>query len=271
MDDRTSTLGIASRDGPLAALANDLPRLFRQLAEAQWQVARNVVLGGQSPGSPRDLERSGRVRRMSGDLIWLVRHGQSTANAGEPARDYPSIPLSELGELQARAFVARVPQAPDRIVYSSFVRSRQTAQPLLEAHPRVEALERPVHEFSYLWFPGDRLMTWRERVPLVDAYWARLDPHHREAGRGENYAELVERVRTFLDEAAGWRGFSVVFSHEQFMRAVALSVLTGGLAPSADSMRRFVVWRHGWPVPNVACLALRRLHGRWWVAGGETG
>ncbi|MFN7804190.1 MAG: histidine phosphatase family protein [Planctomycetaceae bacterium] len=208
---------------------------------------------------------------MTGDLIWLVRHGQSTANAGEPARDYPSIPLSHLGELQARAFVARVPRPPDRIVHSSFVRSRQTALPLLEANPQAESLERPVHEFSYLWFPGDRPITWQERVPLVDAYWDRLDPHHREAGRGETYAELVERVHGFLTEAAGWRGFSVVFSHEQFMRGVALAVLTGRLTPTADSMRQFVVWRRGWPVPNVACLALRNLHGQWWVAGSESG
>jgi 2,3-bisphosphoglycerate-dependent phosphoglycerate mutase len=208
---------------------------------------------------------------MSGDLVWLVRHGQSTANAGEPTRDYSTIPLSSLGELQARTFVARVPRAPDRIVYSSFLRSRQTAQPLIETFPHAEVLERGVHEFSYLWFPGDRLITWQERVPLVEAYWDRLDPHHREAGRGENYGELVERVRSFLAEAARWTGFSVVFSHEQFMRGVALAVLTGGLSATPDSMRQFVTWRKGWPVPNVSCLALRKLHGQWWVAGSESG
>jgi hypothetical protein len=34
-------------------------------------------------------------------------------------------------------------------------------------------------------------------------------------------------------------------------------------------MQHFVVWRQSWPVPNVACLALRKLHGQWWVAGSD--
>jgi broad specificity phosphatase PhoE len=154
---------------------------------------------------------------VASDVIWLVRHAQSTANAGAPAANYPTIPLSELGWLQARSFVKRVPRAPERIVWSPFLRARQTAEPLLAQFPHVPTAELPVEEFSYLHFPGDRELTWQDRAPRVEAYWARQDPLHRDGGVGESYADLVERVRQFLHAARDWRGFQVVFSH----RAVA--------------------------------------------------
>jgi len=74
---------------------------------------------------------------VASDVIWLVRHVQSTANAGAPAANYPAIPLSDLGWLQARSFVKRVPRAPERIVCSPFLRARQTAKPLLAQFPHV--------------------------------------------------------------------------------------------------------------------------------------
>ena len=206
---------------------------------------------------------------MASDVIWLVRHAQSTANAGAPAANYPTIPLSELGWLQARSFVKRVPRAPERIVWSPFLRARQTAEPLLAQFPHVPTAEMPVEEFSYLHFPGDRELTWQDRAPRVEAYWARQDPLHRDGGVGESYADLVERVRQFLHAARDWRGFQVVFSHEQFMRGVALQVLTGQLQATDKSMALFALWRHSFRIPNVAVLALRHQGDAWWLATSD--
>ncbi|MFM8223954.1 MAG: histidine phosphatase family protein [Planctomycetaceae bacterium] len=206
---------------------------------------------------------------MASDVIWLVRHAQSTANAGAPAANYPAIPLSDLGWLQARSFVKRVPRAPERIVCSPFLRARQTAEPLLAQFPHVPTVEMPVEEFSYLHFPGDRALTWQDRAPRVEAYWDRQDPLHRDGGVGESYADLVERVRQFLHQAREWRGFQVVFSHEQFMRGVALQVLTGQLQATDKSMALFSLWRHSFRIPNVAVLALRHQGDTWWLATSD--
>ena len=35
-------------------------------------------------------------------VTWLIRHGQSTANAGLPSADYEEVPLTALGHRQAR-------------------------------------------------------------------------------------------------------------------------------------------------------------------------
>lgn len=206
---------------------------------------------------------------MASDVIWLVRHAQSTANAGAPAANYPAIPLSDLGWLQARSFVKRVPQVPERIGFSAFLRARQTAEPLLDRYPHVATVTLPVEEFSYLHFPGDRELTWQERQPRVEAYWERRDPLYRDGGVGESYAALVERVRLFLEQARDWRGFQVLFSHEQFMRAVALQVLTGQLQPTDASMGLFSLWRHSFRIPNVAVLALHHRGDAWWLAASD--
>jgi len=206
---------------------------------------------------------------VASDVIWLVRHAQSTANAGAPAANYPAIPLSELGWLQARSFVKRVPRVPDRVGFSPFLRARQTAEPLLAEFPHVPTIELPIEEFSYLHFPGDRELTWRERQPRVEAYWERRDPQHRDGGVGESYAGLVERVQQFLQQARDWRGFQVVFSHEQFMRGVALQLLTGQLQPTPESMALFSLWRSSFRIPNVSVIALHHRGGTWWLSASD--
>lgn len=52
--------------------------------------------------------------------IWLIRHGESIANAGEPTQDHAAIPLSEKGLQQAQELALAIPSAPDLIVTSPF-------------------------------------------------------------------------------------------------------------------------------------------------------
>ena len=53
--------------------------------------------------------------------IWLIRHGESIANAGEPTQDHAAIPLSEKGLQQAQELALAIPSAPDLIVTSPFL------------------------------------------------------------------------------------------------------------------------------------------------------
>ena len=51
--------------------------------------------------------------------IWLVRHGQSAANAGLPT-DYPSaIPLTDKGHVQSREFAQWLPHGAYAVWTSS--------------------------------------------------------------------------------------------------------------------------------------------------------
>ncbi len=53
-------------------------------------------------------------------LTWLVRHGQSTSNAGLPATGHGEVPLTELGQQQAREVADLVQRQPDLLVVSPF-------------------------------------------------------------------------------------------------------------------------------------------------------
>ena len=83
--------------------------------------------------------------------IWLIRHGESIANAGEATQDHRNIPLSELGLKQAQALALQIPKKPDLIVTSPYLRAQQTAMCTIGRFPdTVTGIWDCVHEFVYL-------------------------------------------------------------------------------------------------------------------------
>ena len=73
---------------------------------------------------------------MPPGLIWLVRHGQSASNAGLPAVGHGEVPLTALGQEQAREVARRVDRQPDRLIVSPFLRAQETAAPIRERPAR---------------------------------------------------------------------------------------------------------------------------------------
>lgn len=67
--------------------------------------------------------------------IWLIRHGESIANAGQPTQDHSMIPLSPLGIKQAQDLALTITEKPDLIVTSPYLRAQQTACRLLGGFP----------------------------------------------------------------------------------------------------------------------------------------
>ena len=83
--------------------------------------------------------------------IWLIRHGESIANAGEATQDHRNIPLSELGLKQAQSLALQIPRRPDLIVTSPYLRAQQTAMCTIGRFPdTVTGIWDCVHEFVYL-------------------------------------------------------------------------------------------------------------------------
>ena len=70
-------------------------------------------------------------------MIYLVRHGESIANTGAKTPSAKDTHLTELGKKQAREFADKITQEPDLIVISPYVRTYQTALPLIEKFPNV--------------------------------------------------------------------------------------------------------------------------------------
>ena len=83
-------------------------------------------------------------------LVRLIRHAESAANAGLATTAPDSIPLTEKGQLQARAIADSITSAPDLIISSPFERAIATALPTTERFPHVPFETWPVEEFTYL-------------------------------------------------------------------------------------------------------------------------
>ncbi len=152
--------------------------------------------------------------------IILIRHGESEANVAHVINDDPArvVNLTARGRDQAEAAAGALREMRFSHAYASeFVRAQQTAEILLRGHGcplRIDARlnERrsgmdglPVHVFNDL---------------------VRPDPLHIRPPGGESFLEQMERLRSFLDDAAARhpRANVLAVSHENpILAAVALT------------------------------------------------
>lgn len=187
--------------------------------------------------------------------IWLIRHGESTANAGAASKDAASAALTETGWQQARATAARFEFVPDLIVVSAYLRARQTAAPTAERFPAVPVETWPVQEFTYLSPVRCANTTMEQRRPLVDAYWNQADPERVDGPGAESFAQMLERVRSaarHIEALAPAR--IVLFTHGHFMQAWRLLAEKPQASDGADMKRYFRAFL-GRPIENCEWLS----------------
>jgi broad specificity phosphatase PhoE len=152
--------------------------------------------------------------------MWIVRHGQSAGNVAREAAEAASqflidiaerdmdVPLSQLGERQAAAlgqwFGALPPeQRPNVVLFSPYLRARETAQAIIDCLDRDELLavvtdERlREKEFGII----DRLTP----LGIADKF-PELHEQRRHVGKfyfrppgGESWCDVILRLRSVLE------------------------------------------------------------------------
>jgi 2,3-bisphosphoglycerate-dependent phosphoglycerate mutase len=193
---------------------------------------------------------------------WLIRHGQSEANADRPVHDFAAVPLTELGSRQAELFAERFDtlstNPPTLIVQSPYLRARQTATPLRNRFPQVPVETWPIQEFTYLDPREVTGLTETQRRPFYERYWLPNDPAYCEGGGAESFTNFLNRVREMLSRLSqlspGER--VVVFGHGYVMQAVRLLVLFPGLSDS-EMMWKSRVLNDAEPIPNTGIIELQ--------------
>ncbi|MFC2994065.1 histidine phosphatase family protein [Acinetobacter sichuanensis] len=173
--------------------------------------------------------------------IYLIRHAESVGNVDGQTESHASIALTELGHLQAQQLLAQLPKA-DHVIISPFLRTLQTAQPLLD-RDQLTAEILPIEEFSYLSDVKCRGTTLSQRKPWVDAYWHLADVDYVDASDAESFRDLYQRVKalfTFLDrEQQRYLDQNLmIFSHGQFLQLFQM-LMTEPQAVSAELMQAF--------------------------------
>lgn len=160
-------------------------------------------------------------RPAPGLKVWLVRHGESTANAGMPSANHADVPLTPRGEAQAQALAERLTRGPDLLLTSPFLRAQATAEPIRKRWPQVPQETWPIEEFSYLSPQRCRDTTVEMRRPWVRAYWERAEPEYLDGPGAESFAQFMRRLADFRQRVlAADAGFIVAVGHGQFFRAL---------------------------------------------------
>ncbi|MEO6911626.1 MAG: histidine phosphatase family protein [Edaphobacter sp.] len=192
--------------------------------------------------------------------IVLVRHGQSVANAGGVSTDQLTNPLTELGHAQARAFAEAFSGSPTRFIRSTYIRARQTSEPLLQKLPMVPVEEWPIHEFTYL--EPTVYQTDDQQMPRILEYWGRNDPAYIDGPSVESFSHFMGRVRDTskrLAQAAPGEHI-VVFTHGFWMQAFRLLLLFPG-ATDAELMPNFRRFHFAHFLSNTEALEFDALNG----------
>lgn len=170
--------------------------------------------------------------------IWLLRHGQTTANAQQVIQG-PRIdaPLSELGQRQAASLGEALAGQPLQAVYSSpLVRARDTAQAVVRRHRAHDATANgqlavqvvpELYEVDYGAFIGRPYDEIRHEMDQVLDAW-RLGFVDQPFPGGESALLAQTRIRPFaarLVETARTQDVAVV-AHGRINR-VLIATLTG--------------------------------------------
>lgn len=191
--------------------------------------------------------------------IGFIRHAQSQANAGDRTADPAAIALTSLGREQAVHVAGIFADPPHLVVCSPYLRSQQTAEPLLRRYPEAKREIWPVQEFTYLAFDRCRNTTVQERQPMATEFWDRNDPAYKDGIGAESYAGFMNRIEST------WRRLQLesiarditIFTHAQFIKAAIWRALHPGDHLSEKGMRRFRHFLYSFPVPNGAIVRTR--------------
>ncbi|QNW93565.1 histidine phosphatase family protein [Acinetobacter seifertii] len=160
--------------------------------------------------------------------IFLIRHAESEANINGKTLSHASIALSEHGHKQAQALCSKLPTI-DHVIVSQYLRTHQTAAPLLEKYNLTFEVDEHLHEFSYLSERKCANTNMDDRKAWVNAYWEKMDYQHKDADDAESFEDLYIRVQAFheklkiLTETYAQKNLAV-FSHGQFLQLLMMQI-----------------------------------------------
>jgi broad specificity phosphatase PhoE len=153
--------------------------------------------------------------------ISLIRHAESHANIGLKTSKPAEIQLTDKGHQQARELADSIHEVPDIVITSPFIRTLQTAKPLLEKFPQVKHEQWPIYEFTYLSPIRCHNTTMEQRIPWATEYWQQCDPDYCDGDGAESFSHFIERTRDALNKFEQRQEKKIIaFSHMLFISAL---------------------------------------------------
>jgi 2,3-bisphosphoglycerate-dependent phosphoglycerate mutase len=201
-------------------------------------------------------------------IVWLIRHGESEANAGLVTAEVENIKLTQKGRQQAKQVALSFSEQPSLIVTSPYLRTKQTAEPTIERFPRIPQSEWEVQEFSYLATLRRKNTTLTQRIPMAGEYWERCDPFYSDGEGAESFAEMIQRCYGLQKQISQLEDqFVAIFTHEIFMRVFIWLLLTNSVEVTSENMRKIQVFLDIFKIPNGGIVKLQTKNSEIWMNG----
>lgn len=192
---------------------------------------------------------------MSTLNLWLIRHGETTANQGIWSNDPANIKLTANGIKQAEQAANQITSQPDLLILSPLKRAQESALPILERWPSTKVEIWPIQELIYLSPHAYQNKTDKERQLAKDNYWQRALPFFCDTPNTESFANFLKRVEDFYNRLSTMHGFIVVVGHGQFFSALQFG-LAHGFTPTSEWMKDFRKWESTHPLKNGEIIKL---------------
>ncbi|MEN6479899.1 MAG: alpha-ribazole phosphatase [Anaerolineales bacterium] len=132
--------------------------------------------------------------------IYLVRHGETRANAEMRYQGQNDTPLSEAGIEQAQRLAERLrSEAIERLICSDLARAWQTAEPVAQALGLAITPDERLREIDVGEWEGLTFGEIEQRYPALAAEWDHAGPEVRIPG-GESANDVARRAEAVLAE-----------------------------------------------------------------------
>jgi alpha-ribazole phosphatase len=195
--------------------------------------------------------------------IFLIRHAESEANINGKTLSHASITLSGNGHIQAQTLCSLLPKI-DQVMVSKYLRTQQTAAPILEKYKLDFEVNEHLHEFSYLSERKCANTNLNDRKAWVNAYWNKMDFQHRDADDAESFEDLYLRVQAFYDKlktvAEDYAEKNLaVFSHGQFLQLLIMQIQQPSLL-TKELMQQFRTDLVRQPIKNTEIFNFTKVY-----------
>ena len=233
------------------------------------------------------------MKSISSRAVRLIRHGESSATAGQSTDDPFEIGLTELGLQQAQDVAASFHESPDLIIHSPMRRAAMTALPTMQRFPDVPVMQLDIEEFTYLDPVRCRGTTATERKAWVDAYWNAGDIDSHDDGwdvldclagresRCESFIDFVIRVQRFVsqmtEDMEGSRRIAV-FGHGQHLLRTHIELMRTTYHDGLTTVDARYMGKHGYAhiesdmraFPSLLrCMHLGNGQSEYWLLDGQ--
>lgn len=161
-------------------------------------------------------------------LLYLIRHGETAANAAGEGLGLRDVPLSPFGREQARCLAGRFASVPiDAVLSSPLRRALEPARLIAESHGLAVEVRPELIEMDVGATDGLSYAEIRERFPDFIAAWSGDNPAVVRMPGGESLQDLAARVLPLAEELLHSPERVVVLVSHNFTLRVLICLLLG--------------------------------------------